>query len=208
MNFRRIGLSAALIALPAALVTGCGGASTTPSSKSVTATTSTAAATPAPVAKLRILSPHPGAHTGPTVVVRIRVIGGGASAQHALLYQLDRRRPQRSGERLILHRLPAGHHHLLIRFDNGTHATAVLTFVVRPPAPAPAPAPPVSPTTTAAPTTTSAPAPAAPQTTTAPAAPTTTPSPTPPPASAIPQHNGGDQDADNNGGPTDGDGNI
>jgi hypothetical protein len=26
--------------------------------------------------------------------------------------------------------------------------------------------------------------------------------------SAIPQHNGGDQDADNNGGPSDGDGNI
>ena len=28
------------------------------------------------------------------------------------------------------------------------------------------------------------------------------------PAAGIPQHNGGDQDADNNGGPSDGDGNL
>jgi len=35
-----------------------------------------------------------------------------------------------------------------------------------------------------------------------------TAAPTPPPVSGIPQHNGGDRDADNDGGPSDGDGNL
>ncbi|MEA2214314.1 MAG: hypothetical protein QOF83_4262 [Solirubrobacteraceae bacterium] len=228
MPLRLLIFPGALAALIAVLVSGCGGSSARPPGRSAAVASSPVSTPQAPAAKLRILSPHNGARTGPTVLVRIRVIGGGSPGVRAFLYRLDRRRGQRGGERLTLHHLAPGRHHLLIRFDNGAHATAMLTFVVRSSAPRPTPAaatPPASSTpaattTGAAPagTTAATPAPAT-STPTAPATSTpsapatntpTAPAPTTssPAASSIPQNNGGDRDADNNGGPTDGDGNI
>jgi hypothetical protein len=158
---------------------------------------------------VRILSPHNNAHIGPTLVVRVAVTGGDSSGGHAVLYRLDHQRIRRGGDRLVLHHLSPGRHHLRIAIAGDARATATLMFVVPRPAPTvtPQPAAVASPATatasatTTAPTTTAAPTST---TTSAAAAPTTSS----PPATAIPQHNGGDRDSDNNGGPTDGDGNI
>ena len=212
MSLRATTITTALAALSAVLVSACGGSSSRVAAKSVAATAAATSAPQPPVAGVRILRPHNGVHTGSTLVVRVRLVGDRPGRQ-ALLYRLDRRPAQRAGERLVLRHLNPGRHRLLITIAGGAHGGAAVTFVVRRPAP-PAPASastaiaPAPTTTASAPTTTSS----APTTTAAPA-PTTTPAapaPTPPspPATAIPQHNGGDQDADNNGGPTDGDGNI
>lgn len=212
MRIRSTALAGLLVPIAGILVTACGSSSSASHAKPIAAAASTVSNPQPPAAHLRILSPRPGAHTGRTVIVRVRLTGGGSPGRRAFVYRLDRHHPQRAGALFTLRHLQSGHHRLVVSFDDGAKASAAIAFTVKAPKPQPAAAP--VPTTAAAPapTTSTAAAPPASTPTTAPPPPatsTTTASPPPkPPASGIPQNNGGDGDADNNGGPSDGDGNI
>jgi hypothetical protein len=212
MRIRSTALAGLLVPLTGIIVTACGSSSSASHAKPVAAAASTVNNPKPPAAHLHILSPRPGAHTGQTVIVRLRLAGGGSPGRRAFVYRLDRHRPKRAGALFTLRHLHPGHHRLVISFDNGAKVTAATAFTVKAPKPQPAAAPATTAASPPTPTTSTAAAPPATTPTTAPPPPasstTTTSPPPPPPASGIPQNNGGDGDADNNGGPTDGDGNI
>jgi hypothetical protein len=216
MSLRSTTLAGALVPLAGIIAAGCGGTQSNPPAKPTAAAANTVSNPQPPTAHLRVLSPRPGAHTSRTVVVRVRLIGGGSPGHGAFAYRLDRRPPRRGSSRITFRHLPPGRHRLVISFANGTRARAIVAFTVTAPKPRPGPSAAPAATTpspnVAAPSpTTAAPAVSSSTTTTPPppATSSTTASPPPPPApTGIPQNNGGDQDGDNNGGPTDGDGNI
>jgi hypothetical protein len=231
MDVRLSTVSGGLAGLLTVLVAGCGAHSAPPTRTSVAAAASTVGNPQPPVAHLRILAPRPGSRTGSTVLVRVRLTGGGSPGHRPFRYRLDGRPAVPAGARLTVRHLPPGRHRLSVTFADGAHAAATVSFIVRPLVPpaaatvegsktaaATTTAPPPATTTTSAPATPATPAtptppgtPSPPATPTTPARPTTTaraPTTPSPPANGIPQNNGGDQDADNNGGPTDGDGNI
>jgi hypothetical protein len=146
---------------------------------------------------VRIVSPKPGAHTGQTLTVRVKLIGAHKGPVR-FRYVLDGSVKRQGAASLTFHGVAAGRHHVVVTLLSNSHVHATEALVVNAPPPPPVPTPatpvPVPTTPTPPPATTPAPAPA--------------PAPTPPPASGIPQNNGGDADGDNNGGPSDGDGNI
>jgi hypothetical protein len=218
MGNRFAALAGALVPLAGIIAAGCGASSPASPAKSVAAATSTVSSPQPPAAHLRILSPHAGAHTGQTIVARVRVTGGGSVGSRSFVYRLDRRRPQRGSSRLTFRRLAPGRHRLVVSLENGARATAAVHFTVRAPKPRPAvagsaaaPTPSTTTAATPAPTTSTA-STAAPAPTTTAAPPTTNTTsaspPSQPPASGIPQNGGGDGDGDNQGAPSDGDGNI
>jgi hypothetical protein len=208
-------LPASAVVTLAVIVAGCGGSSsssstTTAANVAPAANTSTAKAKtqPAHTIRLRIVSPRPGAHTGQTLTVHVKLTG--ASAHSARFRYVLGSVKRSAGSKITFHGVAPGRHDLTVTLASNQHIRASEVVTVHAPAATPAP----TPTTQAvAPTTSSptpAPAPAPPPTTTKstpPPAPPTTTKTTPPP-SGIPQNGGGDADGDNNGGPSDGDGNI
>lgn len=213
----------------ALVVSGCGGASTSTTTRaSATAATSAAAATvsapatvTAPTLHLSIVSPRAGAHTGSTLTVRVAVSGAPGAGAQRFRYVLDHRLTRSGSSHLTFHDLAPGHHRLEVVLTSGSAAHAGTTFIVRTPPPvavvtpveARRTTPEVQQTTPEARQTT----PEVQQTTTRaePPPPARTSPPPPPPEStpapatgSIPQGNGGDGDGDNNGAASDGDGNI
>jgi hypothetical protein len=211
----------AALGVTAPLLAGCGGSSAKPATSNAPAKPIAVAAVARP--RVEILSPRPGAHTGSTVAVHVRVSGDVGAAQ--LRYALDGGRARTGGDHITLRDLTPGHHVLTVSLLTGAARTS-RTFVVRAPAPAPEPhpasttpnmarpeaAPPApAPTPAPAPRTSTSNSPPPPHE----APPATVESPPPksastpaPPTGGIPQGNGGDMDGDNNGGPSDGDGNV
>lgn len=219
-------LAPAALAL-GALAAGCGGSSSSSATSSAArvaaaanTTTAKSKAPPKKAVHLRIVSPKPGAHTGQTVTVRVKLTG--APSAHPRFHYVLGSAKRTSGAKVTFRGVAAGRHHLTVTLASSPHVRTSEVVIVRPPrrppqstqaTPTPAPAP----TTTSSPTTTPAPAPtptttqgAPPPTTTknAPPPPTTTQTSPPPSGGGIPQGNGGDADGDNNGGPSDGDGQI
>ncbi|MGZ4180973.1 MAG: hypothetical protein ACXVUL_09880 [Solirubrobacteraceae bacterium] len=210
-------LAPAALAL-AALAAGCGGSGSSSSSSTAAAQVAPAANTtttksktePAQPIHLRIVSPKPGAHTGQTLTVQVRLTG--TRAAHPRFHYVLGSVKRSAGAKITFHGVAAGRHDLSVTLASDRHVHISEVVIVR------APPPPATPATTSqapAPTTTSsptpAPAPTPPPTTTksAPPPPPPTTTKTSPPASrGIPQGNGGDADGDNKGGPSDGDGLI
>jgi hypothetical protein len=184
-------------------VSGCGGnSSSTKTPASVTAHASSAPlSVTAPTPDLSIVSPRAGAHTGPSLTVRVAVSGTQTGAASRFRYVLDRRLTRFGAARLTFHDLAPGRHRLEVLLASTSAGRATITFTVRAPSPVAITAP-----AEASPTTTSPPQ-SPPITTNAPPPPTTTTSPLPP-IGGIPQGGGGDGDGDNSGGPSDGDGNM
>jgi hypothetical protein len=190
---------------------GCGGATGAPATVKQ-ATNAAQPATAAPVRHLSILSPRVGAHTAPTLTVRVRLTGTATSGAQRFRYELDHRLTRSGADRLTFHDLAPGRHRLEVIWASADPSRAATTFTVRAPAPVtvPAPAqaqptastPATSPASTTPPPSTSTPT----QTSAAPPPPQTSP---PPSGGGIPQGpNAGDGDGDNKGGPSDGDGNL
>ncbi len=222
INHRTRAISLVSSVLAVVVVAGCGSSSSsTPAEKPSAVVTASVAANRGPAVRLRIVSPHAGAHTGRTVEVVVAATGSVRLSGRSLRYVLDRRAAHLGGRHFVLRNLGPGRHHLTVRLSDDPSVRASTSFVVRVPARHPAstaaPVPPAQPqtiTSTTAQTSATA-APSAPTTTVAPPKVLPPPTPTtttttsaPPPSGGIPQGNGGDGDADNNGGPTDGDGNI
>jgi hypothetical protein len=191
----------------AVAVTGCASSGTSPATRAATAAQAVTAAVPPPVPRLSILSPRTGAHTGPTVTVRVALGGAPSAGGQRFRYVLDRRLTRSGAARLTFHGLASGRHRLVV-FSTGTSTSQSVTmFTVRTPRPTPSPVP------AQAPSTVSSPAQSPPAVSTPPPT-ATSPPQAPAPASApspsvgIPQNGGGDGDADNSGGPSDGDGNL
>jgi hypothetical protein len=206
-------LPASAVVTLAVIVAGCGSSSssstTTAANVAPAANTSTAKAKtqPAHTIRLRIVSPRPGAHTGQTLTIHVKLTG--ASAHSARFRYVLGSVKRSAGSKITFHGVAPGRHDLTVTLASNQHIRASEVVTVH----APAATPPTPTTQAVAPTTSSptpAPAPAPPPTTTKstpPPAPPTTTKTTPPP-SGIPQNGGGDADGDNNGGPSDGDGNI
>jgi len=214
--------------LAGAALGGCGSSGSRVASPSGTP----APAAPAPAAanaalaptRVAIISPLPGARTGSTLTVHVRLSGARPAGAPVLRYLLDGTLSRRGSTALTLRNLAPGGHRLVVMLAADPGVLASSRFTVRSPKPAaavpaapgaapPAQSQPLTPpasNTTRTSTPTPAPAPTAPAHTveTPPAPPASTPAPSPPAAGAIPQGGGGDGDADNNGGPSDGDGNI
>ena len=186
---------------------GCGSTGSSPPRRaaSTSKVSAATAALAAPAARLSILSPRPGTHTGSTLTVRVALAGATRAGVHQFRYVLDRRLTRSGGAQLTFHDLAPGRHRLEALSPGTGAPTAVTRFTVR--APAQVPSAPAIPLPTA-------PAAAVQPTVSAPPAPSTNPAPAPmptesapPPAGGTPQNGGGDGDADNSGGPSDGDGN-
>jgi hypothetical protein len=202
---RALGVAPALcMALAPVLVTsGCGGGgASTKAAAPVTAHVSSAPQPAvAPNPRLSILSPRMGAHTSPTLTVRVALDGAPSGGARRFRYVLDRRLARLGSARLTFHDLAPGHHRLEVFLVTDGASRAATAFTVRAPAPVVVPAPVQTTSTSTSPT---------------PAPPTTTAVPPPPPTTSvpsrssegIPQGGGGDGDGDNSGGPSDGDGNI
>jgi hypothetical protein len=192
------------------LLAGCGSAGSagkTASNPSTAAAATTATpSVPAP-ARISILAPGRGQHTGQTVTVRVRVTGAAAGGSSAFRYLLDNRESRRGSAQLTFDELAAGRHELVVALAHDAGVSARSFFVVRAPKPVVVAEPAhVSTMTT---TTPAAPPPSPPGSgESPPPRQASTPAPPPPSSGGIPQGNGGDGDADNNGGPSDGDGNV
>ena len=216
---RRLSWMAPAAVALAALAAGCGGSSSSSNGSTAAAqvtpaaSTSTTKSKPEPAAPihLRIVSPKPGAHTGQTLTVRVKLTG--ASSGHARFHYVLGSIKRSAGARITFHGVAAGRHDLSVTLASNPHVHISEVVIVRPPRqppkatqamPSQAPAP----TTTSSPTPAPAPAPAPTTTKSAPPPPPTTTKTSPPPSGGIPQGNGGDADGDNNGGPSDGDGLI
>ncbi|MGZ4236954.1 MAG: hypothetical protein ACXVWT_12805 [Solirubrobacteraceae bacterium] len=208
-------LAPAAIAL-VAVAAGCGGSSSSSAGSTAAAQVAPAASTSAAKSKtepakpihLRIISPKPGAHTGQTLTVRVRLTG--ASNAHARFHYVLGSIKRSAGPKITFHGVAAGRHDLRVTLASNPHVHASLVLTVHPPKPPPV-ATQAATSQAPAPTTTSSPTPAPPPTTTQsapPPPPPTTTKTSPPPSGGIPQGNGGDADGDNNGAPSDGDGLI
>lgn len=195
-------------------ISSCGssGKSASTATHAIARTSSTQAPVSAPMPRLLILSPRQGAHTGPTLTVRVAVSDAPKGGAQRFRYVLDRRLTRFGSSRLTFHDLAPGRHHLRVLMTNSA-AHASITFIVRAPVQVAAQAlPPEVQSTTSTST------PASPVTATPPPAKEAPPAPkpAPPPASTpspqgggIPQGpNAGDGDSDNHGAPSDGDGNF
>jgi hypothetical protein len=222
-----VGRISALVIVPLALlVGGCGGGSTSTATSSshsagsaTTQATTTTQPAAAPAARLAILSPRSGSHTGPTVAVRVGVSGAAPAGEQRFRYVLDRKLTRTGSSRLTFHEVAPGRHHLDVVLIGSTARRTTATFTVRTPVKAAVNMPATVPTTaTPAPAPTTATRSETATHTTPPPPPTHTTTPPPPPThtttpsesgGGIPQGaNAGDGDGDNSGAPSDGDGNI
>jgi hypothetical protein len=209
-------LAPAAVAL-AALAAGCGGSSSSSSSTAAAqvspaanTTTTKSKLEPANPVHLRIVSPKPGAHTGQTLTVHVKLTG--SSGRHARFHYVLGSVKRSAGTKITFHGVAAGRHDLTVTLASNPHVRASEVVIVRAPKPAtvassPAPAPTTTQSAPPPTTTQSAPPPTTTQSAPPPPPPTTTKT-SPPSTGGIPQGNGGDGDGDNNGGPSDGDGLI
>jgi hypothetical protein len=205
-------LAVGLLVAVGLLLAGCGGGASktnaAPSRPSPPAATTAKLAAVTPP-RLSIIAPRRGAHTGPTLTVRVRIAGTAARGSGAFRYLLDNKVSRRGSGELTFHELAPGRHLLQVALASDAGVRVRTSFVVRAPTPVTVTEP-AHVTTMAAPTPTPAPqgTAAEPPPPKPPSTPASTPTPPPQPSSGIPQGNGGDGDSDNNGGPSDGDGNV
>ncbi|HLM85532.1 MAG TPA: hypothetical protein VK272_05010, partial [Solirubrobacteraceae bacterium] len=127
------------LALALALaVSACGSSGGSSSSSATTAApTGTQASSAAPAhtasaARLSILAPRSGTHTGPTLTVRVALSGAPSTAGQQFRYVLDGHVNRSGPSRLTFHDLAPGHHRLeVLTAGSAVHANA--TFTVRAP---------------------------------------------------------------------------
>jgi hypothetical protein len=212
---RRGALATIAMLAPSVAVAGCGGQASTATRTPRTVATVAAKPTVAVAAanpSLHILTPAPGASTGETVNVRVRLTGASPHGAHPLRYVLDGVLTRDAATHLTLSELAPGRHRVVVELAGNPHVRATRSFTVTAPAAVaqPASSEPMGggsqPAATAPKAATPPPARTNPERT---SSEHTSPPPTPQPAEgSIPQGGGGDHDGDNSGGPSDGDGNV